>query len=100
MLKEYKHRCGNCTRKINTGDKWTCDHRLALVLGGDNRELNLWPLCSWCEPRKTAIDLRLKSLTARIQRKHYGIKIPKGRPLPGTFRSGWRHRMDGAWERR
>jgi hypothetical protein len=29
------------------------------------------------------------------------IKIaPKGRPLPGTFASGWKHRMDGGWERR
>jgi hypothetical protein len=26
-------------------------------------------------------------------RRHQGA--PKGRPLPGTFASGWKHRMDG-----
>jgi hypothetical protein len=32
---------------------------------------------------------------------HAGIMLaPKGRPLPGTFASGWKHRMDGGWERR
>jgi hypothetical protein len=33
--------------------------------------------------------------------RHAGIKVAaKGRPLPGTFASGWKHRMDGGWERR
>jgi hypothetical protein len=28
--------------------------------------------------------------------RHAGIKLAsKGRPLPGTFASGWKHRMDG-----
>jgi hypothetical protein len=29
-----------------------------------------------------------------------GLKKTKGRPLPGTRASGWRHRMNGRWERR
>jgi hypothetical protein len=37
----------------------------------------------------------------RKRLRHAGIKVAaKGRPLPGTFASGWKHRMDGGWERR
>jgi hypothetical protein len=37
----------------------------------------------------------------RKRLRHAGIKLaPQGRPLPGTFASGWKHRMDGGWERR
>jgi putative ABC transport system substrate-binding protein len=39
-----------------------------------------------------------KSRVCRRRLRHAGIKLkPKGRPLPA---SGWKHRMDGGWERR
>jgi hypothetical protein len=72
----------------------------AVINGGANRECNLHPLCEWCEPPKTEADVHEKSRSRRRLR-HAGIKLaPKGRPLPGTIASGWKHRMDGGWERR
>jgi 5-methylcytosine-specific restriction protein A len=104
VLLRSRRRCdpiGGCGRPIRPGDKWTCDHRVALVNGGKNRELNLRPLCEWCDPPKTAADVAEKASTYRAQLRHAGIRLePKGRPLAGTIASGWKHRMDGAWERR
>ena len=55
----------------------------------------------WCEPPKTESDVHEKSRSYRKRLRHAGIKVAaKGRPLPGTFASGWKHRMDGGWERR
>jgi hypothetical protein len=50
---------------------------------------------------KTADDMREKSRTYRVRLRHAGIKLkPAGRPILGNVASGWRHRMDGTWERR
>jgi hypothetical protein len=52
--------------------------------------------CEWCEPPKTEADVHEKSRVYRKRLRHAGIRLtPKGRPLPGTFASGWKHRMDG-----
>jgi hypothetical protein len=46
-------------------------------------------------------DVHEKSRSYRKRLRHAGIKVAaKGRPLPGTIASGWKHRMDGGWERR
>jgi len=50
---------------------------------------------------KTAVDMQEKSRLYRKRLRHAGIKVaPEGRPLSGTIASGWKHRMDGGWERR
>ena len=37
-----------------------------------------------------------KSRSYRKRLRHAGIKVAaKGKPLPGTFASGWKHRLDG-----
>ena len=64
VLQRFGRRCdpnGGCGRPIRPGDKWTCDHRAALINGGRNRELNLRPLCEWCDTNKTAVDVAEKS---------------------------------------
>jgi 5-methylcytosine-specific restriction protein A len=92
---------GGCGRAIRPGNAWTCDHVKAIVNGGANRENNLHPLCTWCEPPKTRSDVKLKSDAYRKGLRHAGIKLrPIGRPLMGTVASGWRKRMDGTVERR
>jgi 5-methylcytosine-specific restriction enzyme A len=92
---------GSQLHLLRPGDAWTCDHVTAVINGGPNRESNLHPLCEWCEPPKTEADVHEKSRFYRRRLRHAGIKLaPKGRPLPGTFASGWKHRMDGRWERR
>jgi 5-methylcytosine-specific restriction enzyme A len=104
VLDRFGRRCDprlGCGRPLRPGDAWTCDHIQAVINGGANRESNLHPLCEWCEPLKTAVDMQEKSRSYRKRLRHAGIKVaPKGRPLPGTIASGWKHRMNGGWERR
>jgi 5-methylcytosine-specific restriction protein A len=92
-------RCINCLRTITPGMAWECDHIIAIANGGMNRESNLQPLCLICHLHKTGEDVAAKSRTARIRIKHYGLKKPKGRPMPGTRASGIRKRMSGKIER-
>lgn len=104
VLERFDRRCDTelgCGRQICPGDRWTCDHAVAIINGGENRERNLHPLCAWCDPPKTRADVREKSRTYRARLRHAGIKLKAaGRPIAGTIASGWRHRMDGSWERR
>lgn len=93
-------RCHRCTRKIPTGQQWTCEHLRALVNGGENRERNLDVTCDWCLPIKNAEDVAEKSEVYGSQLRHLGIKKRKGPPLAGTKASGLRKRMDGTVERR
>lgn len=88
VLERFGTRCdraGGRGRPIRPGDKWICDHRLAIINGGENRENDLHPLCESCEPTKTAADVGEKSRDYRVRLRHAGIKIAsKGRPLIGT----------------
>jgi 5-methylcytosine-specific restriction endonuclease McrA len=71
-------RCAECGRRIAGGERWVCDHVRALILGGENRESNLQPLCEWCNAAKTAEDIGQKSKAASIRAKHIGAK-PRSR---------------------
>lgn len=92
--------CGRCHRRIVAGETWECDHTIALINGGLNRESNLGVLCKWCHAHKTVADLRTKSKTYAVRQRHLGLKKAKGRPMPGTKASGWKQKMDGTWEKR
>jgi hypothetical protein len=104
VLERFGRRCDSdrgCGRPLRPGDKWICDHRRALINGGQNRETNLHPLCAWCHLEKTAADVDEKSHSYRLRLRHAGIKrTPRGLPLIGTIASGWKRRMSGGWERR
>lgn len=93
--------CG-CMQKIEpTIDAWDTDHKVAIVNGGENRESNgATYFRKHHQQIKTPADLREKSERYRSQRRHFGMKKPHGRPMPGTKRSGWKHKMNGDWERR
>lgn len=92
--------CKKCTRIIRSGDRWVCDHTVAIINGGPNRENNLQTLCWWCRPNKDADDVALKSDNYRIRVAHFGQREPRGRPMPGTRRSGLKKKLDGTVERR
>lgn len=92
-------RCGQCGRKINAGERWTCEHLVALINGGENRERNLGVTCDWCLPGKNAADVADKSKVADTRKKHLGLRSPK-RVMPGSRASGLRKRMNGQVERR
>jgi 5-methylcytosine-specific restriction enzyme A len=91
--------CCECTTKI-IARRWICDHRKALILGGQNRESNLGPIHEDCDKTKTAADVAEKSKNALVRSKHLGIRKRKGRPFPGARDSGIKMKIGGGWERR
>lgn len=101
-LRVFERHGGVCHisgRKIAAGERWECDHVVALANGGENRESNLAPALYKPHKAKTAADVAEKAKTARVRSKHLGIKKPK-RPMPGSKASGWKRKMDGTTERR
>jgi 5-methylcytosine-specific restriction protein A len=95
----FKRICQECFLKIEN-KRWICDHRTALINGGENRENNLGPIHETCDKTKTAADVALKSTVYHKAAKNAGISLRKGRPMPGSRASGLRKRMDGTVERR
>lgn len=92
--------CHLSGRRILAGEPWDCDHVVALVNGGEHRETNLAPALRDKHRKKTALDVREKSIVRRKQMKSLGIAPKKGRPMPGSKASGFRKRMNGEVERR
>lgn len=58
-------------------DEWDLDHKVALILGGEHRETNLFPALREPHRRKTAVEMKVKSKIARTRKKHLGIAKPK-----------------------
>ena len=91
--------CHKCHRKIATGEQWTCEHMVALINNGENRESNLNLTCCNCLPEKNAADVAEKSLVYKKRSKHLGVK--KSSRGFSTNRNGlYKRRMDGTVERR
>lgn len=65
--------CG-CTRRIYPGDAWECDHTIAIINGGENRESNLRPLLVDCHAAKSSDDVAEKSKVYATRSRHLGIK--------------------------
>ncbi|TBW33584.1 HNH endonuclease [Siculibacillus lacustris] len=99
LFEAAKGLCQSCGVRIRPGNGPEYDHRLALILGGENREGNIDVLCRACHSEKSKADVAAKSKTARIRAKHLGVKT-SSRPMPGSKASGFRKRMDGRVERR
>ncbi len=72
-------------------DEYDFDHRLALILGGEHRETNLFPALRSAHRRKTAVEMAVKSKIARVKKKHLGIAKPKA----GGFNKRFKRRMNG-----
>ena len=78
VFDRYEGRCQcGCNRKIMAGEKWECDHGIALINGGKNIESNLRPLLVEHHRQKTKQDVAEKSRTARIRKRNAGIKKPR-----------------------
>ncbi len=82
-------RCEGCSRKLNAGDRWDCDHIVAIINGGEHKESNLRCLCSWCHKAKTAEDVAEKSMVYRKRLKVTGAR--EKRP----WNTKWKKKMDG-----
>jgi len=90
--------CSCCGRKIAPGEAWECDHVVALVNGGENRETNLRPLLAEHHAIKTQADLKAKSATYKTRKKHHGVR--KKSRFACSRDSPWKKRMDGRVVRR
>jgi hypothetical protein len=88
VFARYDGYCHWTGKKIMPGDVWDADHIIALINGGLNIESNLAPILRGkAHAEKTARDVAIKSKTARMRKRHLGLKKPR------TIRS-WR-KMDG-----
>jgi hypothetical protein len=101
VLDRFDIRCGikECRAEIRAGDRWICDHVIALINGGANRESNLQPLCHLCARRKDISDVSEKSRSARIRAAHFGQR-QNSRPLPCGKKSAFKRKIGGEIVRR
>lgn len=72
-------KCHRCSRKIGAGEAWTCEHLIAIINGGANRESNLDVTCCFCLPVKNAEDVAEKSRVYRKAAKNVGIDLRSSR---------------------
>lgn len=101
VLERHGFKCAGCTRPLSGTDPWICDHKIALINGGENREKNLQPLCDWCEPSKTTADVAEKSKVYQMTIKnHCSLRYKSANPIPGSKASGWYKPMNGSPQRR
>lgn len=91
VFERHGGRCHLSGRKIMPGDVWDCDHVIALINGGENRETNLAPALRDPHRKKTAEDVAIKSKTYRMRARHLGLK-PKSRLTHPTLK----RRFDGS----
>lgn len=99
VFDRYEGRCQcGCSRKIRAGERWDCDHAVALANEGENRESNLRPLLVEHHKAKTAADVAEKSRVYRKRARHLGLR-PASR-LPGSRNSPLKKRVDGTVVRR
>jgi len=88
-LRVFDRHAGICHlsgRKIMPGEPWECDHVIALINGGENRETNLAPALRDKHREKTAADVREKSEVARRRQSYLGIKPKRKRIQHAGFR--------------
>lgn len=94
-------RCDHCGVALTAATGIEYDHIIRCELRPDNGVDNCSPLCRNCHADKThRFDIPQAAKGRRIRSKRIGADQKRGRPLPGTKRSGWRKRMDGTVERR
>ena len=92
-------RCWLSGRKINPGEAYDFDHKIALCNGGEHRETNLAPALRVEHRKKTADDVKQRAKDDRVRKKHLGIHRPK-RIMPGSKNHPLKKRLDGSVVRR
>ncbi len=78
VLKTAGGKCAECGTEIDGTKRWICDHRIAIINGGENRESNLGPIHEACDKTKTAADVAEKSRVYQKTAKNLGISLRKG----------------------
>ena len=82
-------------------NSWRADHIRRWAEDGEDTPENLWPICTACDVKEKAPHDASEVAKGKAVRDSLYIKNkPKGRPMPGSKASGWKHKMDRTWERR
>jgi hypothetical protein len=80
--------CGISKRKIQAGEAWEIEHRIALALGGTNEDENLYPALVEPHKGKTRTDKGAIAKCKRIERKSNPLtrkpSTMQSRPFPKT----------------
>ena len=97
IFRKHDGICAECGLKI-LGGKWVCDHRIALINGGANREANLQPIHGRCDAVKTPRDVKQKAKNDRVLARHIGVQQQQRRPMPGSRNSPIKMKIGGGWE--
>lgn len=103
VFTKAERRCTICRRPLRAGEKWTCEHVIALINWREteaephgNRETNLGVTCCNCLQPKNAADVGEKS---RVYEKRLKLVLPKTdkqkanngfRKLPPDMKRDWR----------
>lgn len=77
VFDKYNGTCYRSGRKIRAGERWDCDHIVALVNGGEHCESNLAPVLKNVHDLKTKEDVKEKSIVAKKRKTHLGISAKK-----------------------
>ncbi len=94
VFERHEGRCYLTGRKIRPGEAWEIEHIIALCNGGEHRESNLAPALNLAHKLKTTQDVAAKARTARIRKRHVGIKKPSR--FACSKNSPWRKKIDGS----
>jgi 5-methylcytosine-specific restriction protein A len=82
-------RCHLTGAKINPGDSYEWEHKIALACGGEHRESNICLALTEPHKAKTALDLNAAAKIKRIHAKHNGYWPAPKRKLEGRgFQAG------------
>ena len=68
--------CANCRKRFGPKSRAHCDHILALIDGGENRESNLQMLCVDCHKAKTRDEAAARKHTRDIRASHIMARPP------------------------
>lgn len=100
VFDKFNQCCAGCGLPL-ISKRWTCDHKIALINGGENRESNLQPLGdTCCNKKKNAADVAQKAATYASRSRHMGARR-RTRPSFQTNRDGpFKKKMSGEVVRR
>lgn len=82
-------RCALCTRPFSERLTVQIDHKVPLILGGENRERNMQAVCAECHKDKTAAEVKIKSKVAKARQSKLGIKTKKHNWNPRGAKFNW-----------
>lgn len=94
--------CHLCCGKIDaTREGWDVSHVIPLAIGGADDDENRQLAHRKCHRAHTAkIDQPRIAKTARQGQKGKGVRPSPRQTIPGSRASGWKHKVNGTWERR